>query len=98
MHLNAHQINPCLGTQNPYDMITAENRIKESNFAHIYDFDSVKPDGCREFHAFIWFTDLSHTLWSKIFAIDREHVFGQIIHRFGDCLNYVDHISIDEDE
>lgn len=78
-------------------MIQADKRINEKNIVHWFDFDAQKPEGYREFHAFIWFLDDSHILWSKLFALNREHAYSQIFTRLWDATEYIDNISLSED-
>lgn len=78
-------------------MIQADKRQKERGNAHWYDHDAQKPENYREFHAFIWFLDGSHLLWSRLFALNREHAFSQIFTKMWDSTEYIANISLAED-
>ena len=75
-------------------MILPDKKIKQATFAHIYDYDSVCPEGQNEYYAMIWFDDHSHTLWSKIFAYTRANAYAKVIWRFQDCFEHISDISV----
>lgn len=79
-------------------MILPDKKIKEENMVHLYDYEARCPKGMQKFHAMIWFDDMSHTLWSGIFAKNRQDAYDQVIARFADCFEYVSDISVNSSD
>ena len=77
-------------------MILPEKRIQQEVFANITDYKPPRPDGTREFFAFIGFTNGSEIMWSRIFTFDRQMANLLVFKKFSDCFPYVSRMSLQE--
>ncbi len=79
-------------------MIQSDKRPVEDHFANITDYSLKRPEGAKQFYAFVTFTDMSTCMWDYIFTRDRFCAHMHVLEKFGDCLNYVHSISLHADE
>lgn len=77
-------------------MITPENRIKQEDYANLTDYSLKRPEGAKQFYAFVTFTDMSTCMWDYIFTRDRFCAHMLVLEKFHDCLNYIHSISLHE--
>ncbi len=79
-------------------MITPENRIKQEDYANLTDYSLKRPEGAKQFYAFVTFTDMSTCMRDYIFTRDRFCAHMLVLEKFHDCLNYIHSISLHESE